>query len=68
MPEKPADLKAWREARGLSQARLAELLPVNLRTLQDWEQGRFEPPPFIWRALEHLAIELPAKRKKGVKK
>ncbi len=36
MPTNP-DIKQWREARALSQSQLAELLPVNLRTLQNWE-------------------------------
>jgi transcriptional regulator with XRE-family HTH domain len=64
MPENP-DLKQWREERHLSQARLAELLPVNLRTLQEWEaaRGKGQPPPFLWRALEHLDSELGKQRR-----
>lgn len=57
MPENP-DLKQWRKKRALSQSRLAELLQMNVRTLQDWEGGRFNPPPFFWRALESLDLEL----------
>ncbi len=56
-----ADLKVFREKHGLTQARLAELLPVNLRTLQEWELGREKkgkPPVFLWRALAHLENEL----------
>jgi transcriptional regulator with XRE-family HTH domain len=52
------DVKAWREARGLSQAQLSERLPVALKTLQGWEQGRGTPPPYIVRALNDLAREL----------
>lgn len=33
-------IKAWREARGLSQAQAAERLGVPLRTLEGWEAGR----------------------------
>ena len=32
-----------REKSGLSQAKIAGLLGVSVRTLQDWEQGRREP-------------------------
>lgn len=64
-PMDGAGVKAWREARGLSQAELARLLPVNLRTLQDWEatRGKGHPPPFIERALNDLDRELKAGKK-----
>lgn len=57
---KNLELKQWREARSLSQPQLAELLPVNLRTLQEWEaaRGKGNPPEFLWRALEHLDRQL----------
>jgi putative transcriptional regulator len=32
-----------REKTGLSQAKVAQLLGVSVRTLQDWEQGRRAP-------------------------
>ncbi len=59
MHENP-DLTQWRAARNLTQAELAELLPVNLRTLQNWERpaDKRNPPPYLWRALEHLESEL----------
>jgi DNA-binding transcriptional regulator YiaG len=56
-----ADVKAWREERHLSQSDLARLLPVNLKTLQNWElmqHGRGQPPPYINRALNDLDREL----------
>lgn len=53
-----ANVKTWRETRGMSQADLARLLPMPVRTLQAWERGRGAPPPFMLRALEHLAHEL----------
>ena len=34
---------AIRDTTGLSQAQLAKLLGVSVRTLQDWEQGRRAP-------------------------
>lgn len=38
-----AQIKSIREATGLSQARLAALLDVQVSTLRNWEQGRREP-------------------------
>jgi len=55
-----ADTKTFRAKHGLTQAQLAKLLPVNLRTLQEWESEREkgQPMPFLWRALAHLEAEL----------
>jgi transcriptional regulator with XRE-family HTH domain len=33
------DLKAWREAHGLSQAQLARILEVDQMTISRWERG-----------------------------
>jgi putative transcriptional regulator len=41
MPE--PDIRAIREAARISQAQFAELIGVNLRTLQNWEQQRTRP-------------------------
>ena len=38
-------LKKWRKKRGLIQKQAADILGVNLRTLQGWEEGRPEPSP-----------------------
>ena len=59
MPVNP-DIKQWRELRNLSQSQLAELLPVNLRTLQNWEAvpRKGQPPEYLWRALAHLDKQL----------
>lgn len=32
-------LKAWRQAKGMSQSQLAEKTGINLRTIQHYEQG-----------------------------
>lgn len=66
MPTNP-NLKQWRTARSLSQAQLAELLPVKLRTLEEWEaaRGKGQPPPYLWRALRDLDREL-LKSKKAI--
>jgi putative transcriptional regulator len=37
------DVQAIRKAANLSQSRFAKLIGVNLRTLQNWEQGRTRP-------------------------
>jgi transcriptional regulator with XRE-family HTH domain len=59
-----AELKTKREKLGLSQSEFAELLPVNLRTLQDWESDRRPslPPPYFYRALRDLEVEVKRKR------
>ena len=40
---RPADVIAVRKRLGLSQAAFARRFQINLRTLQDWEQGRRAP-------------------------
>jgi len=37
------DIASIREKTGLSQAQIAQLLGVSVRTLQDWQQGRRAP-------------------------
>jgi putative transcriptional regulator len=39
----PAEVSAIRRRRGLSQVAFAARYGLNLRTLQDWEQGRAQP-------------------------
>lgn len=39
----PIDIKTIREQTGLSQSKFALTIGVNLRTLQNWEQGRRQP-------------------------
>jgi len=54
-------LPAAAEARasvGLSQQEFAQLLGVSARTLQDWEQGRREPPGAA-RTLLRVAVKHP---------
>ena len=40
---RPADIAAIRKRLGLSQSAFARRFQINLRTLQDWEQGRRAP-------------------------
>jgi putative transcriptional regulator len=63
------DVKRLRESLGLSQADFARLYGINMRALQDWEQGRRRPesavrayltvirkdPDFVARALKLTA-------------
>lgn len=48
------EIKACRASLGLSQVRLAEVLGVSRRTVEEWEAGRNDPPPYLRLALEKL--------------
>ena len=48
------ELKDWRRTRYLSQAALAELLGVATNTVNRWEIGERDFPPFLSLALERL--------------
>jgi DNA-binding transcriptional regulator YiaG len=53
------EVRAWRTAHGLSQARLAQLLGVQWLAVQRWEAGSRGVPPFLHLALKQLDQELP---------
>lgn len=53
-----AEVRAIRDRTGLSQAEFAEVLSVNIRTLQNWEQGHRHPAGPA-RALLNLVEMLP---------
>lgn len=42
-PDAEVDVRAIRSVTGLSQAKFAELLDIEVATLRNWEQGRREP-------------------------
>jgi putative transcriptional regulator len=42
-PPSEVDVRAIRALTGLSQAKFAELLSIEVATLRNWEQGRREP-------------------------
>jgi DNA-binding transcriptional regulator YiaG len=47
--------KAAREAAGLTQEGMKDQLLIPRRTVQDWENGRMVPPPYVQRlVLEKL--------------
>ena len=50
----PSELVMFRKRRGITQARLAELLGVSKRGVEDWEGGRRTPPAFLRLALAAL--------------
>ncbi len=41
--ERVPNVRSIREALGLSQAEFSKRFRLSLKTVQDWEQGRFEP-------------------------
>jgi transcriptional regulator with XRE-family HTH domain len=59
-------LKQWREARGLTQTELSELLGVHLNSVSRWEVGMRGIPSFLDLALETIDRDL-NKRKRKVK-
>lgn len=62
----PASIRAYRDQVGLTQAQLAGALGVDTGTVARWERGELNPPPYLWRALEHL--EQDAERPQAVKR
>jgi len=54
----PAGLRAWRQAYGLTQGQLAELLEVRVLTVQRWEAGSTPVSRVAELALERLGQEL----------
>jgi putative transcriptional regulator len=54
----PTRLKAIRERLQISRGVLASIIQVNIRTLENWEQGRTSIPPYVW-ALILLLEEYP---------
>ena len=55
-------LQRFREKHGLTQARLAGLLGVPKRTIENWEGRRRRPPTYLSRALLDVERELTAVR------
>ena len=44
-PAEPVDIAAFRAGPGLSQREFADLLGLDIATLENWEQGRARPDP-----------------------
>jgi transcriptional regulator with XRE-family HTH domain len=57
-PMTPEEFRGWYARLGLNQQHLAERLPVDQSTISRWLNGERKIPPYLWRALEHLAAEI----------
>lgn len=55
----PEDIRRWREMSGYSQGEAAAALGVSTRTIEDWESGRRNPPPYLGLAVAALLYGLP---------
>lgn len=47
------NIKELRAKTGLSQSKFAALVPMSVRTLQDWEQGNRKPPDYVISLIEY---------------
>ena len=47
-------MKEFRQSTGLSQKKFAEYFNLPYRTLQDWELGRHNPPPYLLDLLKRI--------------
>lgn len=53
-----AEFNAWFRRLGLSEKELARRLETTQPTINRWTTGQRKPPPYLWRALEHLERQL----------
>ncbi|MBE5906096.1 MAG: helix-turn-helix domain-containing protein [Lachnospiraceae bacterium] len=49
-------IKELRKTMGLSQAKFAEKFDIPVRTLQQWEQGRSEPPMYVVKMMSYIML------------
>lgn len=54
---KSVEISSQRKTLGLSQAKLAALLGVDVMTVNRWEMGKQSPPPYLHYALRGIACE-----------
>lgn len=47
-------MKEFRNSTGLSQGQFSEYFRIPIRTLQEWEQGRRNPPPYLLELLKRI--------------
>lgn len=59
------EFKEARTAAGLTQAKMAEIMLIPKRTIEDWEAGKHTPPPYVKR---FVLKELEEIKNKGVTK
>lgn len=48
------NIKELREKTGLSQRQFAEKFSISIKTLQNWEQGYRNPPPYVPNLIEKV--------------
>ena len=48
------NMKDFRLSTGLSQSKFAEYFGLPIRTLQEWEQGRRNPPEYLLELLKRI--------------
>lgn len=58
----PEEFKQWFARLGLKEGELARRLDVKQPTINRWFTGQRTPPGYLWRALEHLEVELRQER------
>jgi transcriptional regulator with XRE-family HTH domain len=65
----PRQLQKWRQVNGISQAKLAKLLGVDVMTVSRWERGVVNIPSFLHLALDVLECKAKeVKEEKGKRK
>ena len=51
-------IKVARQAAGLSQAKMSEILEIPKRTIEDWEAGRSKPPVYVEKLVTEKLLSL----------
>lgn len=49
-------MKEFRKSLGMSQSQFAEYFKISVRSIQEWEQGRTNPPYYLLDLLKRLWI------------
>lgn len=47
-------MKEFRLSTGMSQSKFAEYFGLSVRNIQEWEQGRKNPPPYLLDLLKRI--------------
>lgn len=57
--------KEFRKSTGLSQSEFAKYYGISVRTIQEWEQGRRNPPPYMLKLLKRIwELEAPTRKER----
>lgn len=49
-------IKELRKSTGLSQSKFAAKFDIPVRTLQQWEQGKSEPPVYVVKMMSYIML------------